>query len=155
DALRRRTTFEYDAAGRLIRTTFPDLLFETRDYDEAGNLVLLVDQGGRATRYEYDRGNRLTATILPDDTPADPPGNPRTRTEYDAADRVVAEIDASGNRTDYEYDRAGRRTRTLLPEVFDGVSGTSRRPEVREEYNAAGRRTAVVDAGGKRTEYRY
>jgi RHS repeat-associated protein len=155
DGLGRRTTYDYDPAGRLTQTTFPDGTVEMRGYDAAGNQVQLTDQAGHVTTYGYDPLNRLISTTFADDTPSDPTDNPREQTIYDAAGNVKARIDANGNRTDYDYDPAGRLLLTVLPPVLDSASGAMVRPEVRDEYDAAGNLTATIDADGHRTRFGY
>src|SRR5262249_3554491 len=64
-------------------------------------------------------------------------------------------IDANGQRTDYEYDAAGRLIRTILPPALDARTNQVVRAEIRQEYDAADRRTAVIDANGQRTTFDY
>jgi RHS repeat-associated protein len=155
DALQRRTTYTYDPAGRLLQTTYPDGTTETSVYDPQGNKVQQTDQAGHVTTYVYDALNRLTTTIFPDDTPADLTDNPREQTIYDAAGNVKARIDANGNRTDFDYDAAGRLILMTQPPVLDGMSGTMVRSQTRAEYDAAGNKTASIDADGHRTQFIY
>jgi RHS repeat-associated protein/uncharacterized repeat protein (TIGR01451 family) len=147
DALGRRTDYVYDAVGSLLRTDFPDGTSERRDYDESGNLTRLTDRAGRATALEYDELNRLVRTLRPDGM--------SVQRVYSPAGRLVASIDARGHRTDFGYDGAGRLVTITHPEVFDAVTGVALRPQTRRELDAAGRPTALIDAGGCRTGFSY
>jgi RHS repeat-associated protein len=145
DALGRRTAFEHDETGNLIRKTFPDSTFETIEYDEAGYVIKKTDRAGRTTTLDYDELNRLVKTTFADGS--------TSSTVYSPDGRELAQIDGKGNRTDYEYDTNGRLAKTIQPEVFDGAKGIRVRPETVQEYDAAGNRTAVIDANGNRTEF--
>jgi RHS repeat-associated protein len=147
DALGRRTEYSYDELGSLLRTRFPDGTEELRDYDANGNLTTITDRRGKVTRFEYDELNRLIRNFLPDGAV--------NEQEYSPGGKIVATIDARGQRTEFLYDTAGRRTQTTFPEVFDAVARINVRPVERLELDAAGRRTARVDANGRRTEYLY
>jgi RHS repeat-associated protein len=147
DAMGRRTQMTYDEFGALIRTEFPDGTAAASEYDSAGNLVRWVDRHGAATSYEYDELNRRVRKSLPDGT--------SQRTVYSLGGLVEALIDASGNRTDFAYDSAGRNHRIALPAVFDALAGVERRPEMLREFDRVGRRSAAIDALGRRTEFSY
>ena len=147
DALGRRTELTYDEVGALVRTDFPDGTFETLGYDASGNRISRTEQSGRITTFEYDELNREIRRVLPDGT--------SYRTVYSPGGRTQAVIDGLGNRTDFAFDSVGRQIRATLPEVFDATSGTSRRPETLQAWDAAGRPVAVVDPNGQRTEHVY
>src|SRR5262249_22701084 len=52
-------------------------------------------------------------------------------------------------------DADGNQVAILEPLVVDGKDGTSVRPVIHQEFDAAGNRTALVDANGQRTEFHY
>ena len=145
DRLGRRTTFEYDEVGALVKTTYADGSFFIKEYDELGNLVTETGRDGNRVDYDYDElGNQVT-TWLPDDRVV--------RTVFTGAGRVAAEIGPNGARTDYGYDAAGRKSKTIMPLVFDGEAGANVRPEINHEYDASGTLSAEIDPRGNRTEY--
>lgn len=144
DPLGLRTETEYDTRGQVVRTRYPDGTEEEHEYDALGNKILERARTGLITRYEYDQLNRSVRILHPDDTVEE--------TLYTPGGRVLAVIDRRGFRTDYEYDAAGRRIREILPAVFDPETETFVRPVIESEYNNSGRRTAVVNALGHRTE---
>ena len=99
----RYTMFEYDAAGRLIKTT------GSVDREDLG---LEPDRHAKkafpATSYEYDRNGNVTKIATPEGY--------EIHREYDLLDRMTKEthIDRQGGihrSTAYEYDRAGNLTR--------------------------------------------
>ena len=67
------TTYEYDAAGRVVKTTYSDptnpagtnTSSTSVQYDRAGQKSRRDRSTGNVTRYEYDDQGRLTAVILP------------------------------------------------------------------------------------------
>ena len=151
------TENEYDADGRLIRTTTKQdgVVLSTSQtlYDAVGNRVEEIDALGRSTKFVYDDRGLMTETIYPDDTPSDDTDNPRTQTEYDAAGQVTAEIDELGRVTRFEYDKTGRQTRTIFPD--DTPGDDSDNPFTETLYDLAGRVTDQVDERGNRTEFIY
>ncbi|MCX7004030.1 MAG: hypothetical protein NTV22_12285 [bacterium] len=54
DRAGRMTSYEYDAAGRLLRVTDAELNTVSYAYDARDNLVTLTDGNGNSTAFEYD-----------------------------------------------------------------------------------------------------
>ena len=95
-----RTTYSYDAAGKLIQQT--DALGQSTSYayDGLGNLVSLTDPRGHATGFTYDRnGQVLTRTDALGGT---------TAFQYDARGNAVKTTDARGNASLNYYDGSNR-----------------------------------------------
>ena len=94
-----RTSFRYDALGRLVKTI--DVQGnETRfEYDSVGNRISATDREGNTTRFEYDPMNRLLRTI--------DPNGASTVNEYDQRGQLVATTDPTGVRTTRRYDAIG------------------------------------------------
>ncbi len=165
------TTFDYDAAGDLVRIVHPAGV-ETRfvrdglgniramsdpdmgtweyAYDENGNLVSQTDARGRVLRLDYDELNRLTAvrSLASGETVRydyDDPGvtNGIGRLSTVTASQVATRFEA--------YDEMGR----LLSEtrVF---SGDERRYTTSRRYDAAGNLLALdYPVGSLRIRYAY
>jgi YD repeat-containing protein len=93
----RTTTYEYDAAGRLVG---PGGNVVEYDYDPVG-----------VVEYEYDEQHRLRRASGAGGT---------ARLAYDRAGRLVAITGADGRVTSFAYDAAGRLS-YALPEVDDEV----------------------------------
>jgi RHS repeat-associated protein len=142
----------------------PDGGVYTYSYDEAGQLIELVDPRGQATYQDYDLGGRLVRRQA---------GNGAvTSFVYDCADRLKQ---LQNHRSDgtpvniftYTYDHAGNRTGVLelsgdlttwtydasYQLVHEQRSGTHEF-NVTYTYDPAGNRTLQDDAG-ERTTYTY
>lgn len=112
DALTHRTSYLYDNADRLVKTTFADGSFTTTDYDEAGQKVAETDGENNQTKFEYNPvGNLVTVT--------DPLLN-ASRTVYDSLGRKIAQVNANRDTTSFVYDEKGRMVELRYPAV-DGV----------------------------------
>ena len=119
----------------------------TFEYDAAGNIVRVIDAALRETRLVYDDLNRVVKTI--DTTNVDP--NPLCETvgvtcfAYDAAGNLATVIDANGSVTDFVYDERERitvRTDPLLnAEAFS--------------YDGQGNLRFATDRKGQVIEFQY
>jgi len=144
DALGNTTSYSYDGRGNLLSTRDAAGSINSFSYDGSGNLLSLIDAAGNTTSFSYDRN-----------------GN------------VVEIVDALGNATSFSYDRNGvqlssTQTITTANGVEEAVTSSSYdsnenllsetnalQQVTTYEYDANGSRTAVIDALGRRTEYRY
>jgi RHS repeat-associated protein len=141
DSASRTTTHEYDLAGQLEKTTFPDGTFTERTYDPLGRLTTLKDERGNTTSYEYQSGcgcsERMTKVT-------DPLGRV-TETTYDAIGRRTSVKDANNHTTSFVYDVRGHLTDT---QFHDGTS-------IHDVYDPRGRRISSRDQMLKTTLYGY
>jgi RHS repeat-associated protein len=120
-----RTTFDYDAAGRL----------EEHRSEHAGRLVY-------SRRYAYDRVNRLREIV-------EEPRRRRTTIDYDMLDRVVS-IDVNGRvMCRYAYDTRDNMTASPSVRVAEYGPGNrlTRQDDVRIESDALGRVVRRVKNG--------
>lgn len=107
DALGRRltdsqtngsATYQYDAAGRLTRITWPDAFYVTYDHDVAGNITAIRENGatsgaGVLATYSYDSQGRRTSITRGNGT--------ATSYSYDAVSRLTSLAhDLSGSSED-------------------------------------------------------
>lgn len=141
------TRNEFDALGRLTRTTSAAGVVRQYGYDYAGRQVRQVDGKGRVTRLTFNQfGDKVADSDLK-------PGTEevlRTQTyEYDASGNLVAATDPEQHTTRYEYDTSNRLTRQIEP-VSDGHSITTS-----FGYDLAGNRTRYTDGRGNVTRYTY
>lgn len=150
--------FEYDKAGRLLKSIDPDGLSTTVRYDASGSVTEVVDRAGKSVKYAYDPLGRRVKTTFPDNTTEeivpDAEGRPvrlkdrlgrETLVERDDLGQVVKTTFADGAEIAQEYDAAGRIA------SFTDAGGNT----VRFEYDAAGRRTRTVDALQQETVFGY
>jgi RHS repeat-associated protein len=132
DAAGAATTYAYDALNRLAQIADAAGGESIYTYDAAGHMLALTDPLGHTTTYTYDAlGRRLTQT--------DPLGNVASAV-YDALSRVTSTTNGAGQTVNYAYDPVGRVLTVNGPGVNDSFT-----------YDAAGRRTLMIAAGGATT----
>lgn len=160
DPLGNVTDYTYDAAGRVVRTTSPEVTSEVYGsaavqaraftdvgYDTFGAVQETRDAHGRVTKSIYDALGRTVETILPAYTPpgaSTPVTGTATRT-YNSIGQVVTETDRLGETTTFHYDQLGR-----VSKVTDKAGNHST-----FTYDRVGNPTSATDALGGRTETEY
>lgn len=136
-----RTSYDYDAAGRLVRTTDPLGHVTVSTYDAVGNLASVRDANGHVTSYTHDgAGRTLTVTA---------PELGVTSYAYDEAGNLLTRRDANGHTTSYRYDDAGHLVAETSPDP-DG-SGPRAPATTSYTYDANGNRRTLTDANGNAT----
>ncbi|MFC4856907.1 RHS repeat-associated core domain-containing protein [Actinophytocola glycyrrhizae] len=156
------TDYRYDALGRLVAATAPEVEIEpgglTRPttatgYDTFGAATHVTDANGETWRYGYDKLSRLVSATSPEYTP--PGGEPITATSsqtYDAMGRVASSTNPRGAVTRYEYDQLGRMTTETDPHADQaGDSGGA----WQYTYTRTGELLSATDPMGARSEYTY
>jgi RHS repeat-associated protein len=150
-----RTAFAYDTEQRLTAVTNPQGRTWTYEYDAAGNLVREQDFHGRTTTSTYDAAGRVVSTTN---------GAGQTVTMfYDAMGRRVRQVSDDGE-ISYEYDAQGQIVRAVneageliltrdpvgrvLTETFNGRVLVN-------NYDTAGRRVRRVTPSGATVDYAY
>jgi RHS repeat-associated protein len=182
DPLGRRTSFDYDAAGRLTRQSLPDGRAVDFAYDANGNLLTLTppgrplhsfvysqrdepegyepplaSDGSGGTRFVWDLERRIERVVMPDET--------SVTFAYDAAGRLETLFHSTGFLS-FGYDAAGRLTSAgdgsgSLGYEWDGflLTGVEWRGEVSGrvgyEYDDELRLRAGTVNGGHRVDFRY
>jgi RHS repeat-associated protein len=130
--------YDYDAQGRLIRSTRNcGALPVTYSYDAVGT-VSETDAAGATTRRYYDQ-NGLEAARQ------DPLGN-FTYFTYDSAGTLARVTDAVGHQSGFTYDARGNLIQRTNP-----LGGT----EAYTFSSDLNRLTSATDAKGNQTEYRH
>ena len=136
-----RTSYAYDADGRLRMTTGPTGERSHILYDEAGRKAADISVSGIMTEYRYDDNGQMTQTLVYENVVSvldlgrlvEADGKPLSATLaqasirpaaseldqhewrwYDAAGRQQKTVDTAGLVTDYEYDGASRLVRTVI-----------------------------------------
>ncbi|MFF3377886.1 RHS repeat-associated core domain-containing protein [Streptomyces sp. NPDC002680] len=139
-----RTTYAYDAQGRLTTQTEPvsatGSITTAFGYDAAGNRTRLTDGRGNKTVYTFNSWGLPESTIEPATT-AHPAAADRTwTTVYDKAGQAVTELLPGGVQCTSTYDALGR----LTHETGTGAESTTTDRTL--EYDLAGRLTATGTA---------
>ncbi len=136
DAKKNRTSYDYDDAGNLKATTYPDGSVERVAYDAIGNPIQLVNRRGQVLGRRYNAAGQLVEETFPD--------APTVTYDYDPRGQLWKATDARGT-TEFTYDNADRLQRVAYP------SGRW----IEYTYDDAGRRIRMVDHTGFVVAYRY
>ncbi|WP_433517711.1 RHS repeat-associated core domain-containing protein [Nonomuraea sp. CA-143628] len=157
------TTMRYDALGRLIEASGPQVKVEKAGtssdahptahfgYDAFGAKTHETDAEGRTVSSVFDKAGRLTSQSAPSYTP--PGGSaitPTTAHTYDLAGQLITTTDPRGYVTTFEYDKLGRQVRITDPAPDGQSPGRSI-----IEYYMDGSKKATVDPTGARSEATY
>jgi len=126
----------YDLRNRLIQRTDAKNLSSRYEYDPVGNLIRATDRKGQLTQYSYDALNRLTEV-------SDADGRVTTYA-YDLAGNLARISDSRSGDILMSYDALDRVVEIVTPQGGVGYS-----------YDAIGRRTSRMIAGGDITTYTY
>lgn len=150
DACGHETRYDYDTFGRLIKTHLPAYrdaqgnqisLCQERSYDEAGNIIRLVDFDGNVTVTSYNVYGKPVYVQHPDDTQEIYVYNLDGTLQYHTA--------VDGVTTRYFYNVLGLCTRKELLSSTDEVLAYTT-----SSYKG-GRLIASTDANGNLTTYTY
>lgn len=138
DALGKVISFEYDNNDNVLSVTDPLNEKVSSTYDAAGNLTSSIDAlGNTVLTKSYDELNRVVTT-----TDA---GNNKTTNKYDSLGRVTSVIDAMGNSSKFNYDDLNR-----LISSMDSLNNINS-----QTYDAVGDKTSTTDANGNKATYTY
>jgi RHS repeat-associated protein len=174
------TTFGYDDAGNLTRTTSALNHTGTATYNAAGELTRTTDPTNRFMQYSHDMAGRVTGTAMGQGSAF---ANPVGVDTFDLAGRRTAHSDCTTNtsggcatvlRTQtWAYDGAGRVTQSTtgagrtVANAYDGagqLTSVSQRTDpadpatavtVQFGYDSLGHRTRLVDGNGNATTYTF
>ena len=97
-----KSTYEYDALGRIVKVRNGAGKTVTYKYDEADNLIELGYPDGTSVLYTYDLNNNITSVTEPD--------GDQTVYQYDALNRVTATIRPDRTATYMTYDEESNLT---------------------------------------------
>ncbi|MGW0608304.1 LamG-like jellyroll fold domain-containing protein [Streptomyces sp. NPDC002640] len=148
-----RTTFAYNAMGRMIRQVEPvnatKSITSTFGYDAAGNLTRMTDGRGNSTVYTFNSLGLPESTIEPS-TAQHPDRADRTwTTVYDVAAQPVLQLLPGGVKRQSTYDGLGR----LIQETGTGAEAATTDRTL--SYDLAGRLTSAGGDGLNPNTYTY
>ncbi len=141
--------YDYDDAGRLLKTVSPDTGTTTYTYDDAGNLTTKRDANTVLTSYQYDALSRLTLISFPDaaqnisysyDSPASTNGR----------GRLTGMTDPSGT-TVYHYTVKGQLAQQIT--TLNGLGGLSFTTAY--QYDANGNLTTITYPDDRQITYAF
>jgi RHS repeat-associated protein len=114
--------FYYDLLGRIIKREYPLLSgqsersYEQAIYDDANNIVILIDTSGHYVTKHFDKLGRLTATKICSGTYGSGALYSTVSLAYRFDSRAVSVTDAENNTSTYSYDFLGRCTQKTAPD---------------------------------------
>ncbi|MFM6436862.1 MAG: Calx-beta domain-containing protein, partial [Microcystis panniformis] len=136
------TSFEYDNADRLTKTTYSTGRYVSFAYDSGGRRSQMTASDGLTVNYSYDTLGRLAGL-------ADGNNNPTVSYTYNTAGYLTQETNGNGTYTTYNYDSTGQLI--SLVNYDDDHTVNSRYDYT---YDQLGRRTSLTTLEGK-TDYGY
>jgi RHS repeat-associated protein len=162
----RTTTYTYDAAGNLTKTTLPDSSYLASTFDSAHRITKVTDALGSYTSYTLDAlGDRTLANIYDS-------SNSLWRqhsSTFDSLGRMLTDVGGSVTRWTYTYDPNGNRltskdgNNNTTTRVFDALNRLSTSTDANTPthgvtsyaYDAHDRPLTVTDANSHATSYVY
>ena len=156
DALRNKTSYQYDAFGELTATVDPKGNTTTLTYDLRGNKTGETTALGFSTTYQYDNNGNVINEIN---------GEGQIKTFYNKNNQPVRKEYSDGNVKQFTYDNLGRLTRARdnysdYSYLYDNNEDLTNRYDsinketLAYEYDANGNRTRMI-ANGKTVNYEY
>jgi YD repeat-containing protein len=130
-------TYDYDAADRVTKITYPDGTTDLYTYGKL-DLASYQDREGRLWSYAHDANRRLTSIT--------DPGRKQTLLGYNGIGELTSLTDPNGNVTRWTYDVQGRLTSKQYPDT---------RSVAYTYETTTSRLKAMTDALGQTKQYRY
>ena len=167
------TTNDYDAANRVLAVVESDGFTNRSAYNGLGKVAYTTNKLGVVTRFDYDTLGLLTNSVFAlataqqaNEASAYDAEGRRTNTwdrlqhqtsyTYDGLGRLRRTTFADGAYTENQYDVGGRLYATLQgPKPVGGPSPPVAALTTRYQYDAAGRRTAIIDTLSETNRYAY
>ncbi|MGH2784089.1 MAG: DUF6531 domain-containing protein [Actinomycetota bacterium] len=141
-----KTTYTYDAAGNVLSESDPLGNETTYTYDGVGNLLAMTDAAAETTTYSYNAANELVAREIPDGA--------ETTYEYDTRGLLTETTEPEDRITTYSYDAAGRMI-NMVPPRGNAAGADPDDYRWTYAYDANGNRTSVTDPVGGITTTTY
>lgn len=150
--------YTYDEAGNLVKIIDSDGNITSTEYNSMGKVSVATDEKGRQTSYDYDDLGNLVKITYADGT--------SESFTYDREGNNLTATDRLGRTVTMKYDKVGNLLAKTYPNgavvsyAYDAnynlVSETSTSGgTTKYEYDKIGRNTAIIDALGNRTGFAY
>ncbi|WP_374428136.1 LysM peptidoglycan-binding domain-containing protein [Ideonella dechloratans] len=128
---------QFDRLGRIVQTTNPFNKSRYVTFDAFGQQLTVKDELGKITTYTYDRAARSVTVLSPEGV--------SVKTVRSVYGQVATVVDGNGITTSYTYDEDGNLTQTKVGTTVIDVRA----------YDVGDRLVASTDALGVRTTYTY
>jgi RHS repeat-associated protein len=157
------TSFTYDSAGNLTKTTLPDNSYLSYAYDNAHRLTTTTNALSETSNITYDSAGDVTQTLLRDAS-----GNTKYKhtATFDALRRMLTSVDGQGNSTSFTYDKNSNTLTITNPRnyvttlTFDSMDRLSTYKDAENDlssikYDSHNRPLTAIDGKGNQTTYVY
>lgn len=150
--------YSYDDAGNLVQIIDSDGNITTTEYNSIGKVAVATDEKVRQTSYDYDDLGNLSKITYSDGT--------FEKFTYDNEGNNLTATDRLGRTVTMKYDKVGNLLSKTYPNgalvkysydknynLISTINASGN--ETKYEYDKICRNTAIIDALGNRTEFTY